>query len=426
MAACDDVACDDAAARGLTGDVKTPSLTPPADNSRSMTQNPAAQGALATAAQSRHRIYFVPGMFGFGQLAGYDYFHHVQRCLAPRFRQEGLSATFHDVPSPPTSSLKERARVLATTIAHTSGTRDPIHIIGHSTGGLDARLALSPRTNLGIHPDLRLWVPRVQNLVTLNTPHFGTPLAGYFTTVSGTRLLYALSLLTVVSLKLGEPSLAIFSRLLASLGGLDSLLGGDLRLVSRITTGVLRFVDKEARSEIRSYLSKVQTDQGAVIQITPEAMDLFNAAVVDAEHVRYGCVVAGSPRPATLRAAKRIRSPYMALTAALYTTLYQFTAQAHERYGYAEPTRRDLHTIREALQAEPTRGDSDGIVPTLSMLWGELVWATEGDHLDTLGHFHDDLKPVIHTDWLNSGSRMARREFGSMMDRVAWFLLGQR
>jgi hypothetical protein len=239
-------------------------------------------------------------------------------------------------------------------------------------------------------------------------------------------MLYALSLLTVVSLKLGEPSLAIFSRVLAGLGGLDSLLGGDLRLISRLTSGILRFVDREGRNEIRDYLSKVQTDQGAVIQITPEAMDLFNASVLDAEHVRYGSVVAAAPRPATLRAARRALSPSMALTAALYTTLYQFTGQAHERYDYARPSPHDASAISDALGREPGRGDSDGIVPTLSMPWGEIVWATEGDHLDTLGHFHDDLKPVIHTDWLNSGARMTRLEFGRMMDRIAWFLLGQK
>ena len=371
----------------------------------------------------RHRVYLIPGMFGFGQLAGYDYFQHVTRCLAPRFRQAGLSAAFYDVPAPPTSSLRERARVLATTVAHTAGTEGPIHLIGHSTGALDARLALSPTSDVRAHPDLLRWTRRVRTLVTLNAPHFGTPLASYFATVSGTRLLYALSLLTVVSLKMGEPSLAIFSRLLAGVGGIDSLLGGDLKLISRATTGILRFVDREARGEISSYLSKIQSDQGAVIQITPEDMDLFNAAVRDAEHVRYGSIAAAAPRPASLRAAKRIRSPSMALTAALYTTLYQFTGQFHEKYDYASPTRSQRLLMSDALGYEPTRGDCDGIVPTLSMIWGELLWATEADHLDTLGHFHDDLRPALHTDWLNSGAHMTRLEFGRMMDRIAQFLL---
>lgn len=378
---------------------------------------------MSTNPSARHRVYFIPGMFGFGKLAGYDYFNHLKRSLTPHFWDRGLEVSFYDVPTPPTSSIRERARILGTTLAHTSGQEGPIHLIGHSTGGLDARLLLTPRTAIGLPRDMQAFLPRVQNLVTLNTPHYGTPLAGYFATVSGARMLYALSLLTVISLKLGEPSLAIFSRLLAGLGGVDTLLGGDLQLFSRATSGILRFVDKEGRGEILGYLSKVQVDQGAIIQITPEAMDLFNAAVENAEHVRYGSIAAASPKPASLRAARRVRSPYMAFTAALYTTLYQFTGQPHERYGYAMPSNRERLTFTDTLGFEPSLSDSDGIVPTLSMMWGELIWTAEADHLDTLGHFHDDQKPAVHTDWLTSGTRMTRQEFGQLSDALAGFLL---
>lgn len=373
----------------------------------------------------RHTVYCIPGMFGFGRLAGYDYFQHVKNSLWPHYAKRGLDVAFIDVPSPPTSSLRERARVLQTTIAHTAPASGPIHLLGHSTGGLDARLAVAPTVSVGVSAELNRFRSRVVSLVTLNTPHYGTPLASYFATVSGTRMLYALSVLTAVSLRLGEPSLAIFSRLLAGVGSIDALLGGDLKLFSRLTDGILRFVDQEGRMEITDYLSKVRTDQGAVIQITPEAMDLFNAAVENAEHVRYGCVVAGSPSPSTLKAAKRIRSPYMAMTAALYTTLYQFAGQRHERYGYAQPVARELRLITEALGRAPADEQSDGIVPVLSMLWGELLWAESADHLDTLGHFHDDHKPARHTDWLTSGTSMTRARFAHMMSQIAHYQLGE-
>lgn len=370
-----------------------------------------------------HRIYCIPGMFGFGQLAGYDYFHHLKSALSPHFWNRGLEVEFYDVPCPPTSSLRERARVLQTTVAHTSGTDGPIHLLGHSTGGLDARLAVAPSVHLGVASDLQAWQSRVKSVVTLNTPHYGTPLASYFATVSGTRMLYALSVLTAVSLRLGEPSLAIFSRILAGLGSIDSLFGGDMKLFSRATEGILRFVDKDGRSEITDYLSKVRTDQGAVIQITPEAMDLFNAAVQNAEGIRYGCVAAAAPRPSSLMAARRIRSAYMAMTAALYTTLYQFTGQRHERYDYAIPSGAELRQMTEALGHAPTDEMSDGIVPMLSMLWGELIWTEEADHLDTLGHFHDDQRPAIHTDWLTSGTRLSRQRFTKMISAVGQFML---
>ena len=113
--------------------------------------------------------------------------------------------------SAPTSSLKHRARTLGRPIAHTAHPSSHIHLIGHSTGGLDARLVLAPTIDLGLPDELRSWRSQVKNLITLNTPHYGTPLASYFATVAGTRMLYALSLLTVISLRVGEPSFALLA-----------------------------------------------------------------------------------------------------------------------------------------------------------------------------------------------------------------------
>lgn len=372
---------------------------------------------------SRHHVYFVPGLFGFGRLAGYDYFTHMRKGLEARYRDAGVLATFEDVPSPPTSSLRERARVLATTVSRTVSPNGVIHLVGHSTGGLDARLVVAPNTDLHLHRELMAWTPRVRSVVTLNTPHYGTPLASYFATVSGTRVLYAISLLTVISLKLGEPSLAIFSRILATLGGVDSLLGGDLKLFRNSTDTLLRFIDKDGRGEITDFLSKVRTDQGAVIQTTPEAMDLFNAVADDNRDVRYACVATAAPRPRTMRFAWRVRSPYTAFTAALYTTWYQFAGQRHKQYYYAHPSENERVALQLGIGHEISDADSDGIVPTLSMLWGKLLWAGEADHLDVLGHFYDKLKPSDHTDWLTSGASFDRRRFSDLLNQIATFQL---
>ncbi|HEX2673820.1 MAG TPA: hypothetical protein VHM25_23235 [Polyangiaceae bacterium] len=371
-----------------------------------------------------HRVYFVPGMFGFGQLAGYDYFKHLRAGLEKRFAQAGIQAVFEDVPAPPTSSLRYRSRILAATVAKSAGADDgPIHLIGHSTGGLDVRLVLSPKVNLGVTSEQLAWRERVVSAVTINTPHYGTPLATYFATVSGTRVLYVLSLLTVVSLTIGEPSLAIFSRLVAGVGGIDSLFGGDMKVFSRVTDSVLRFVDRDGRGEIADFLSKVRIDQGAIIQIMPEAMDLFNAATVIDPRVRYGCVVSAAAPPRAMRFARRIWSPYAAFTAAIYATLYQFASQESQVYPYARPSQREAEFLRVGIDHEVNGESNDGIVPTLSMLWGELLWAGEADHLDVLGHFHDDQKPKLHMDWVTSGSRFTRQRFGAALDEIVKFAL---
>ncbi|HMJ14954.1 MAG TPA: hypothetical protein VK524_26255, partial [Polyangiaceae bacterium] len=303
-----------------------------------------------------HRVYFIPGMFGFGRLAGYDYFTHLRRGLEQRFRDAGVQVKFEDVPAPPTASLRQRSRVLARTVLRCSGSEDgPIHLVGHSTGGLDARLVLSPSVNLSSETPLLSWVPRVRSCVSLNTPHYGTPLAGYFATVAGTRVLYALSLLTFVSLSLGEPSLAVFSRLLAGLGGIDQALGGgDMRLISRATNTILRFVDEKGRGEITDFLGQIRIDQGGVIQIMPESMDLFNAATENCPSVRYGSIAGAAPPPRTLRFARGVRSPYAALTAAMYSTLYQFTSQRPKMYPYAAPTPEEQRMLSDAIGHEVT------------------------------------------------------------------------
>ena len=112
------------------------------------------------------------------------------------------------VSAPPTGSIRRRAQVVIDTIEeHCAKGEGPIHLIGHSTGGLDARLLTSPSVTL----DVPSWIERVRNVVTLNTPHQGTPVAHFFSTLSGTRLLYALSLFTFATLRFSGPSMTAWS-----------------------------------------------------------------------------------------------------------------------------------------------------------------------------------------------------------------------
>jgi hypothetical protein len=157
----------------------------------------------------------------------------------------------------------------------------------------------------------------------------------------------------------------------------------------------------------------------------PEAMDLFNAAAEDDETVRYGCVATAAPPPRAMRFARRIRSPYAALTAAMYATLYQFTSQHPAMYPYAEPTESERALLRNTIHHALDDSSNDGVVPTLSMLWGKLIWSGEGDHLDVLGHFHDDEQPSTHVDWVVSGAHFSRRRFASLMDSIVEFQLGR-
>ena len=69
---------------------------------------------------------------------------------------------------------------------------------------------------------------------------------------------------------------------------------------------------------------------------------------------------------------------------------------------------------------------NDGVVPVRSQIWGKLIWAGFGDHLDVVGHFRDsvpaaDRDPNVpaHVDWLYSGSSFDRERFASLSTAIA-------
>ena len=199
-----------------------------------------------------------------------------------RLRARGDEVATWVVDVAPTASVRRRAARLAELVARTSNDGEgPIHLVGHSTGGVDARLVASPDVHLPCDGDALAWLPRLASVTTLSTPHHGTPLASFFATVSGQRMLYALSALTVIALTLGSPPLAAASALVMAIGRIDHALGLDLRVLDRATESLLRVFDDARSREVRAYLDEIREDQGAMVQLMPEAMELYQASVRD-------------------------------------------------------------------------------------------------------------------------------------------------
>src|SRR4029077_1747642 len=104
------------------------------------------------------RLYLVPGFFGFTNLGELQYFGHVRNFLAAAVAPVEVEV----VRTPPTSSLPVRAARLVEAIAATSRGGDAVHLIGHSSGGLDIRLALSPGVSLPTVVDVEGVAARVR------------------------------------------------------------------------------------------------------------------------------------------------------------------------------------------------------------------------------------------------------------------------
>ena len=367
----------------------------------------------------RHHIVLVPGLFGFARLGGFDYFTHVEEALASRFLERGADCEFVLVSSPPTGSIVHRTQVLMDAIQKAcSEDAGAIHLLGHSTGGLDVRLLASPTA----WPDPPEWFDRVRTVTSIATPHYGTPLAYFFTTMAGTRLLEALSLLTYMTLQAGGPPLTVLTPLIAAVGRVDQALGIDSKVLEKTIDLLLSFLGEEGQSEVREWFDGIRSDQGAIIQLTPESMDIFNAGVENNPNVRYGCVAARMPPPGPVRLLKNLRSPINALSAAVFSTLYVGAGRTSKVYPPPGPSPEVRAYLEQKLGQEFDNSLNDGLVPTASMIWGDVLWAGSADHLDVLGHFRGD-RDSTHTDWLVSGAGFREDDFDEVMDAVAEFQL---
>ncbi|KAL5604241.1 hypothetical protein BROUX41_002221 [Berkeleyomyces rouxiae] len=130
-------------------------------------------------AAPKHTIVLAHGLFGFAQLdLGHDlglrpgllppihYWHGIVDALTARNVRVVTTSV------PPSSSIQHRANHLARQIAALCP-REPVSIIAHSMGGLDARCMLS-----SLRPGPAAGVD-VRALVTIATPHRGSHFADY-------------------------------------------------------------------------------------------------------------------------------------------------------------------------------------------------------------------------------------------------------
>jgi triacylglycerol lipase len=120
------------------------------------------------------------GLLGWGRLnlgrLKFCYFPRIDRAIAERGHPLIIPSVH------PTGGIERRARQLKASILRQlkaqHGPRQPVIIIAHSMGGLDARYMIS---RLGMHD-------QVAALVTITTPHRGSPYADWVVRNLGQRM----------------------------------------------------------------------------------------------------------------------------------------------------------------------------------------------------------------------------------------------
>jgi hypothetical protein len=264
----------------------------------------------------------------------------------------------------------------------------------------------------------------VRTAISLSAPHRGSPLAGFLTTFLGPQLLKLLSLITIYTLRTGRVPIAAVAYLTRLTGGKRLPVAAGT-LIDQLYRDLLSDFSDDRRVAIDHFMVDVGRDQGLLVQLTPTGMALVNDHMPDRPGIRYGSVVTMVPRPGLQSVLATGPNPFRQTTHALFAAFQRITSRVPDD----RPLRIDdaqSRSLGAAYGQVPEDQANDGMVPTRSQVWGEVVHATYGDHLDTLGHFYLPAHVPPHFDWLNSGALFSIGDFDRLWTGVWRFVTASR
>jgi triacylglycerol lipase len=363
-------------------------------------------------------VYLVPGFMGFHSFGSMNYFRRVPELLAELLAERGLpDAVIRECPTVPAGSIARRAQRALSYIAETGGhNADSVHVIGHSTGGLDARLLAAPGVRLAPGTLEEQIGARIRSVITLSTPHFGAPLAYVLMSQPVRRSLQYAGWFG--GSNRGRLAAMAVSRLVQVVARSDDWMGRTDTALDSFVAKVLQRVTLQADDPMWEYLTEMSQDQGATVQLTMEALHLFNAAVADRPGTRYSCVIAVAPPPTYSFPRRDSVSAVKLASRVAYWALYGIARRASRQYPY---TAMDVEQMNWSGFSSPlpiTKTSSDGVVPCQSQAYGKILDVVLGDHLDVVGQF-PNAGGDPHADWLPSGAGFDEARFRHVWSKVA-------
>src|SRR5438874_1582216 len=226
-------------------------------------------------------VVFVPGFFGFGSFGHPDrplieYFARVEDALL-RAHLRPLRFVVHQ--PPPAASVADRVRSLHAKVTELIGAgATRLHLVGHSTGGVDVRLLAHPLYS-GV-PERAEMIRRVASVITVSAPFYGTPLArrlGRTSWAAVPALWFGSILASRGRLRLAGQAAAVFNLV--------------KRVIAQQTTPTdeviaqLADVDDDTAHQIRRFLADVAADHRLVDDLTPDAMRELNRVLAGADAI---------------------------------------------------------------------------------------------------------------------------------------------
>ncbi|WP_375770174.1 hypothetical protein NR798_04590 [Archangium gephyra] len=386
----------------------------------------------------QNHIVLVPGFGGFDALGSLRYYHGVTPVLG------SSSLVLHYFPNLPTASVQTRARRLRLWLGELQerrvvGGKDVIHLVGHSTGGLDIRqLLIDYRKREGTHAPGKDVLDRIRTVQFLSTPQRGTNLArrvrglggvSRVVTKWGPRMLYE----TTRALRtggvgfLGRCLQGIWPPTEGSPDWLDAAIQTMVGFGAR-RENLERALARASYFETLRWLLHMCTDVAAISDLDPirapgapespahrKTAD-EERAFLEARNIRYRSIVTVAKRP-----AKSSRG--------LFKFVYGLT-ERHPPAELGQPQSLPWLLARGEGELEPS--DNDGIVNSVSMVWPDAksCFLVEADHADVIGHFDysqpaqqdpDAPQRYYQYDLLSSGSGFGQREFDALWGKIASF-----
>ncbi|MCA9620864.1 MAG: alpha/beta fold hydrolase [Myxococcales bacterium] len=270
-------------------------------------------------------IVLAHGFFGFEDFAGagfLSYFYGIKDHLAAH----GEPLVFTPAVDPFNDSTLRGAQLIAhieEILAETGHAK--VNLIGHSQGGIDARVVAHDR------PDL------VASVITLQTPHYGTPIAD-------------------VALELvDDPNLA----------------------------AVLDFLVQAVGAPLYDQVGEQTSLALALQQLSSPGMQAFNAAYPDMPGIYYASVAGRSDWHTGGSACQVSGSP-------------DFISQFASELDPIDPL---LDITEQVLDGGLTNPyPNDGLVRVVDARWGEFLGCLPADHLDMVGQILGD-DPGLLNDW---------------------------
>ncbi|WP_438002535.1 hypothetical protein WME89_26515 [Sorangium sp. So ce321] len=364
------------------------------------------------------QIYLVPGFMGFQSLGDFAYFRRVPEMLTRFLRELGHDdVEVHECPTLPSGSIARRAQKALELIAKRGGEQaSSIHLVGHSTGGLDARLLAAPGVRL-IPGDIEERIgQRIRSVVTISTPHYGAPLANLLVALPFGRLLEAIGLLA--SKERARGAIVAFARFIEKVARVDDWMGRNDTFLDSLVRKLLKRLGEDADDPMWSFLHEMSQDQGASIQLTRESMHLFNAAVADRQGTSYSSLITIAPPPPSFPRVELV-SPAEAAARFAFWVLYRIAASESKQYPYTALDIDTLNLDERSTTIKITKKSNDGLVPCQSQAYGKVLDVLLGDHLDVVGQF-PNAGGDRHADWLPCGGDFNEERFC-----LAWSLVAR-